>query len=214
MPSLPLSQALTRNASKQCAYPGCHLFRWKLCKNCRKHAERKRKWGTPSGRTWAVKDVETYLEVSLDFVQSNRSHPGITSATKWLDAVLADATKRASASPIRSMATKVFGAFGERGITGKDLLVRVVATTIYLSELQPREQEQSTFIHNLGLFCLRALKPGIAKGKAQEILARELGGYLYAELRALLFSIIAHKQTQERQRAAFQKDARQPFHSV
>lgn len=208
--SLPIYSALALNGAKVCAVSGCSTVRHKLCRVCRKHDERRRRWGTPLGRCWRAGDIGTYADVAEDFIVANADHAGIVSAIEWLDAEIADAAEKSGKPPTTS-ATKVFGAFHAHGVDGQALLIRCVAATIYLTELPEIEQEQEPYIRNMGLYCLRAVVPAIARGQRQHAYARDLGNYLYTNLKDLLVNIIVHKRRYERARQDFKEAASQPF---
>ena len=215
MPSkLPLHTALTRNVSRPCALRGCERPRHKLSKHCRLHDERRRRWGHPrAGRCWRGRDIDTYADVSREFLTANAAHKGIQLATQWLDAVLDDAAESAKQPAAVGNVTRALRHLASMGVTGEELLVRCVAATLYLIELPEPDQELVPFTRNLGHHCLRAA-PGLATGAKQRKYGSDLGSYFYSSLKTLLVHIIAHKRQLDANKRAFEDTAKESFNGA
>jgi hypothetical protein len=210
---IPLYTALAANEARACALRGCKKPRRKLAKHCRLHDERRRKWGhAVAGKCWRGGDIDSYREVAEAFLTNHADHPGIKLGVEWLEAALVKAVEFAEGRAYGQV-SRALKHLADRGVSGQELLVRAVATTLYMIELPDHLQELAPYSRNLGHHCLRAA-PGLATGERQRQYSASVGAYIYSGLKPLLLRIIVHKQQLDRQKQRFEAAAAQPFASA
>ena len=107
-----------------------------------------------------------------------------------------------------------YAALAAAGVTPRELLLRAVTVTLYMCNLESREQELPHYVRNMGHYILRCLKPAIAKGPKARIYAASVGGLIWGHLKDLLLSIVTYRNEFDRAQRDFEAASREQFRSV
>jgi hypothetical protein len=204
-PHSELATALALNQSRKCKVSSCSLPRYNLNQWCRRHARHQDLWGNPvHGRSWIKGTVDRYKPAAEDFLRRYPDHEGLLHAIQYLDDLLASSAARVARGPLDDIPgpqnfydLRALSHLHAHGITGKDLLLVVLACTFHLNTLPLHEADYNVFSNNLGAMSLR-LAPKLGTGRALARFYRPLGYLLFTSLRKLIVSVVVHLRAMDR----------------
>jgi hypothetical protein len=211
MASPRLTLNIELNESQSCKVRGCQQARHKLAGYCQKHAQRNTKWGHPLGRAWSRREIDQYLPAARSFIEENREHRGIAAAIEFLDAELSSAYEKVKHTHmITGFLANSLRHLHDFGVTGEEILVRVVACLLFEDQLAAREADPEVFKRNSGRYVLLAA-PRLGPPVRMQKYGRTLGRWLFANLKPLYAHVLSYTRRRERERERRREAFLQPF---
>lgn len=194
-----INAGIARNEEWPCSVRDCESNRIKLSALCRKHLQRRHRWGHHTGKFFKPTELEPWIQSARNFIEEQQSHKGIQLALRWFQSRIDQAVvpDDARSSPYAELQLKLV-LMRSADIEPEECLARCIAVWQYSRHLQNVEPEVQR--RNLASHVFYSMSPGSRASRSST--RRLFGGQIMDALLPLFVRVDEYYRV--RRRAAFE----------
>ena len=185
------TEAMRDNETKKCSANGCHNYRHRISKYCKRCARQRWYWGHPEATGINRKDYAYEMLLVEEAIRKNTAHCGINDAVNYLDALLKDAHDGFNYFPEAEHAARLY----DDAVLGIELLTELSAIYLYSRRFRTKIKSDMHLTYLLGSKFIRC-RP--YSGRTTGPKHKAVGEFLMNDIGIMLLTVALGAEQVER----------------